>query len=428
MTTQDGSTWDSVAWRRRFEATGPEEQPVYPRRAANEPSRICLPGELTDKGRGTSLAFGKQLRQLYVDQLGLLPKHLSDPGTVYVRTTSFPRALESVQQALYGLYPPNTSGSAPWNIVIRSPEEETLLPPMKSCARLAELRQEFSRRAAVKWNESDDMRYLSEKLGRWLPRGQPLAIDSRPRLSSVMDTINCSISHGLEARLPGAFYEERVRRAIDRIAVDERFYGYTVSREFRTLGAGEFIGGIVRRMVDQVKWKQGNSILQDSGSQPTAPPKFSLLGCHDYTLGATLASLGCLDGLDQWPPFTSNITFELFRKSQGPGIRHRLGLTWGTDQRGNGTRDISERSMEGRTSIEADILNEYFVRVKYNGRIMTIPGCRAEGSHLDGDESVCTLSAFKSIVDKFTPKSWHRACKSNLGAPPPIESDEAAGY
>jgi len=31
-----------------------------------------MPGELTDKGRETSLSFGKWLRRLYVDQLGLV--------------------------------------------------------------------------------------------------------------------------------------------------------------------------------------------------------------------------------------------------------------------------------------------------------------------------------------------------------------------
>lgn len=35
--------------------------------------------------------------------------------------------------------------------------------------------------------------------------------------------------------------------------------------------------------------------------------------------------------------------------------------------------------------------DEYFVRVKYNDRIMALPGCRTEGKHLEGDETVCTL-------------------------------------
>ncbi|KAK0609372.1 hypothetical protein B0T17DRAFT_137393 [Bombardia bombarda] len=78
--------------------------------------------------------------------------------------------------------------------------------------------------------------------------------------------------------------------------------------------------------------------------------------------------------------------------------------------------------------MEAQEMDEYFVRVRYNDRIMTIPGCRAEGKHLDGDESLCTLSAFKSIVDKFTPRNWRYACRSNLGALLTTRNDEPAGY
>ncbi|KAI1126979.1 histidine phosphatase superfamily [Nemania abortiva] len=428
MTTQDG--WESIAWKRRLEMIDPKDRFISTQGAGSDTSRICLLGELTDKGRETTLAFGKQLRQLYVDQLGLLPKNLSDPGIVYARTTMVPRVLESVQQALYGLYPPGTyKASTPWEITMRTPADETLLPNTKSCARLAELAREFSRQAAAKWNESGDMRFLSEKLGKWIPAGKSLAVDSRPRLFGVMDTINASIAHGPDTRLPDEFYEERVRKTIDRIVVDAHFHGYNVSREFRTLGSGEFMGGIVLRMLGQVRWNQRSSL--------SAPPKLSLLGSHDYAFGATLASLGCFDSLEKWPPFTSNIIFELFRKSQTTGESHTLGLALRTPstrplssngQEPGEARGVSQRSTHMSTTKDTDKLNEYFVRVKYNGRILAIPGCRTEGNHLDGDESVCTLSAFKSIVDKFTPGNWHQACQSNLGAPPTIESDEPAGY
>jgi acid phosphatase len=36
--------------------------------------------------------------------------------------------------------------------------------------------------------------------------------------------------------------------------------------------------------------------------------------------------------------------------------------------------------------------------------------------------------AFKTIVDKFTPKNWHNACSSNLDKPAFPEKDETAGY
>jgi acid phosphatase len=48
--------------------------------------------------------------------------------------------------------------------------------------------------------------------------------------------------------------------------------------------------------------------------------------------------------------------------------------------------------------------------------VVRIPGCAAKPqNHLPGDDTVCTLDAFKEIVDKFTPKSWRNECVQNLG-------------
>ena len=95
-----------------------------------------------------------------------LPKQLLDPGTLYIRTTAVPRTLESVQQMLQSLCPGDTKQTlTPWDIAMRAPAEETLYPN-RSCARLAELSRAFAQRAAEKWNGSDDMAYLSERLGQ----------------------------------------------------------------------------------------------------------------------------------------------------------------------------------------------------------------------------------------------------------------------
>jgi len=149
---------------------------------------------------------------------------------LYARTTEVPRVVKLVHQILRGLYPSSTNRtSAPWDIAMRSRAEETLLPNTKSCARLAELTRAFSLRAAEKWNGSDDMRYLSEKLGKWMPSNKVLAVDSRPSLSAVVDSINATLARGPDTRLPDEFYGERVRKVIDRIVVDEMFRGYSVS-------------------------------------------------------------------------------------------------------------------------------------------------------------------------------------------------------
>ena len=91
MATHDGSKWESMTWKRRLEMSGPDGRSIpikgadgeassiwYVRlarkgfRAACPNSILSMPGELTDRGRETSLAFGKSLRQLYVDQLNLV--------------------------------------------------------------------------------------------------------------------------------------------------------------------------------------------------------------------------------------------------------------------------------------------------------------------------------------------------------------------
>lgn len=325
-----------------------------------------------------------------------LPKHLSDPGALYIRTTAVPRALESVQQILQGLYPGDTNRMlAPWDIVIRTPAEETLYPNPKSCARLAELKRAFAQRAAEEWNGSDDLRYVSKKLGKWMPNNKPLTVDSRPRMSAVMDTINATLAHGPDTRLPDEFYDERVRKVIERIVVDKTFRAYGVSREFRMLGVGELVGEMVLKMVDQLEWNQRHGTLRDFAVQSSSPPRLSVSGCHDNTIGAMLASLGCFDSDARWPAFTSHIIFELFRKRRMPfPSTNESKLQWPWTATTRSVSIIGRRPVEKLTADEVQEMDEYFVRIRYNDRIMTVPGCRAEGKHLDGDESLCTLVNF----------------------------------
>jgi acid phosphatase len=71
----------------------------------------------------------------------------------------------------------------------------------------------------------------------------------------------------------------------------------------------------------------------------------ALYGTHDTTVAALLSTLGIFDR--RWPSFTSNITLELF-KSQRGGLLSFL------------KRD------------------EYFVRMRYNHKVVTLPGIDIE--------------------------------------------------
>ncbi|CZS99849.1 related to lysophosphatidic acid phosphatase [Rhynchosporium agropyri] len=442
--------WTPMEWRKRIETFGPNDNPVIAAGPGGDVDSICNLGELTDKGRETTWQLGRRLRHLYVDQLNYMPSMIHDADMIYLRASPIPRALESLQQAFWGMYPAETRAASfpPVTIITRAPADETLFPNDSSCRRLAQLSRAFAQRTADRWNKSDDMEYLNKMISKWMPESSKrVAIDSHPRLSGIMDTINSTLAHGPETKLPKEFYDVRGRQIIDKISVEEWFSGYTESREYRSLGIGSLMGDIVEQMVgsveqnpnDQYREVGGKNGSLGEGRDGEKAIRLALRGCHDTTLAGILASLGAFDG-EAWPPYTSHIAFEVFKKS---GLQSQASIkaenkiarstSWFGSLFSSGSpKKISTGIVRQRleTLGEPDRLklNGYFVRIRYNDKVMSVPGCRPAGKHLDGDESFCTLEAFKRIVDKYTPANWKEACRSNLDVPAFPEKLEPSGY
>jgi acid phosphatase len=123
-----------------------------------------------------------------------------------------------------------------------------------NCRRFAQLSRAFAQRTADRWNHTSEMAYLNKLLSKWMPdNSKRVAIDSHPRLSGIMDTINSTLAHGPETRLPKEFYDAKGRKIIDEIGVEEWFSGYKESREYRALGIGSLMGDLVERMVVSVE-------------------------------------------------------------------------------------------------------------------------------------------------------------------------------
>lgn len=484
-TPQDMSEWDSLQWRRRLERFGPDDGPMIASGPNGEVDGICQLGELTDEGRQTTYDLGRRLRHLYVNQLGFMPKLIADADMIYLRSTPMPRALESVQQTFWGMYPltARTASFPPPTIVTRTFADETLFPNEGNCRRFAQLARAFAQRAADRWNDSDDMKHVNSKISKWMPESsKTVAVDSHPRLSGIMDTINATLAHGPETRLPAEFYDKRVREVVERINVEEWFAGYNENREYRTLGIGAQIGDIVERMVSKVEGV-GLSINEIGGENGQLGRgrggetgiTFALSGCHDTTLAAVLTSFGAFKG-EAWPPYTSHIAIELFRDKEGTYPEQRtkgdfamttmqkkvektspanpgwfaamLGLGTGTDpsstslpstpsgpanpsrsptgssattdtspnssDSGDPTDTISRSPVSQLNETQRSRLTGYYVRLRYNDRVMRVPGCAKPGMHLEGDDSFCTLEAFKRIADSFTPKDWKGECGKNI--------------
>ena len=433
MNSIDGSQWSQLQWRRRLETFGANDASVLASGPNQQTDGICNLGELTDKGRETTLALGQRLRKLYVDQLHFMPPIISDADMIYLRATPMPRALESVQQSFWGLYPlsARTASFPPPTILTRTPQEETLFPNEASCRRFSQLLRAFGQRTADRWNPSPEMAYLSSKMSSYMPDEAPVRVDSHPRLSGIMDTINSTLAHGPATRLPPPFYDPKARAIIDAIGVEEWFSGYKESAEYRTVGIGALAGDIVARMLGSVEHAGNDGLLEvggrggggdggglGEGKGEEKALKMGLSGCHDTTLAALLASLGAFEG-EHWPPYTSHLAFELFRDGQQrPGAEGKSGnerldrpatssggfgkqaqstwATWlgGTGKAQPGSEGFTRKRIDAMNAAEREKLRGWFVRVRYNDRVVSVPGCEEKGKHWEGERSLCTLVSF----------------------------------
>ncbi|KAI4266718.1 MAG: hypothetical protein L6R38_008584 [Xanthoria sp. 2 TBL-2021] len=428
-----------------METFGDDDRPVLAAGPEGAVDTVCQLGELTDKGRETTLALGERLRHLYVDQLSFMPRIISDADMIYLRATPIPRALDSVQQSFVGMYPSSarTASFPPPTIITRAAADETLFPNEGSCKRFSQLGRAFAQRTADRWNDSKDMDYLNSLISKWMPEGgQRVAVDSHPRLSGIMDTVNSTLAHGPKTRLPSAFYDPKGREIIDKIGTEEWFSGYKESQEYRKLGIGALVGDIVTRMVGSAEGSGNDGLLEVAGVDGDLGKgrggesgiKFAMSGCHDTTLAAVLSSLGAFEG-EKWPPYTSHIAVELFKdesiKTENafptePAPRQSF---LGSSRKKTKPASLMMRKpTQELTAEEKAKLQGHYVRLRYNDRPVTIPGCKLPGNHLEGDETFCTLQAFKAIADKFTPRIWTDACVEGLDEPAFPISPEPAGF
>lgn len=172
-----------------------------------------------------------------------MPEFIADADMMYLRATPMPRALESVQETFWGMYPltARTASFPPPTIITRTPADETLFPNQSNCRRFNQLNRAFAQRTADRCkcnasscssmshlgtgNDTKEMQYLSSLISKWMPKQadgtQNVAVDSHPRLSGIMDTINSTLAHGPKTRLPSKFYDTKGRDIIDKISIEE---------------------------------------------------------------------------------------------------------------------------------------------------------------------------------------------------------------
>lgn len=367
----------TLAYSRVFESFGADDGPTL-----TAPSdHLCNYSELTDIGRQQMLNLGSSLRRLYVDHLGLLPPVLTDPRTVTFRASPIERAQVSLHHVIHGLLPPaarSASFGTP-RIVMRSPQDETLLPNEDFCDRFIQICKEYTKRTSQRWDNSADMEYLNSRLRKYMPDQTRIAVKSKPSIHNLHDIINATEATGRsDIALPKEFYELKVRQIIERVAYEEEYAAFHESNEMRQVGIGGLLGDVVERMVTKAQFP--------NATQPG--PKLFLAGGHDSTLAGIMASMGAVDAnaARKWPPYASVVAVELFK---GPSQDSRLGLC-----KAIGRKQSKDLSPEQRQSLES-----YYVRIKYNDKSLAVPGCGEPGKNWKGDSTFCTLVSL--LIDQI---------------------------
>lgn len=330
------------------------------------------------------LNLGKSLRQLYIGHLGLLPSVLSDPRSVTFRASPIERAQVSLHHVIHGMFPPqarSASFGTP-KIVMRSPQDETLLPNEDYCERFIQICKDYTKRTGERWDSSADMEYLNSKLRRYMPNQSQIAVKSTPSMHNLHDIITSTEAAGRpEIRLPEAFYDSKVRHIVERIAYEEEYAPFHESNEMRTVGIGGLLGDVVERMVQRVQGLDTDASV----------PKLFLAGGHDSTLAGIMASMGAVDAkaTGKWPPYASVVAIELFKEPS-------------TTDTGNNV-PIGRMKLNNLTSGQRDTLDGHYIRIRYNEKSLVVPGCGEPGRNWRGDGSFCTLvSSRYGIMDIIT--------------------------
>lgn len=342
----------------------------------------CFYGQLTDVGRQSTLRLGQQLRALYVDKLAFLPGKLTaqDADMIYFRSTGVPRAFESLQQAIHGLFPAHDPSYVPV-LLQRGPHDETLYPNPMACPTLRLLDRANVKRVAEKYNETL-LAPLDSKIAKVV--GTPVRIDSHPSANGVLDTVRACIAHDIP--VPNELADKEVQETLEKAIVHEWFDGFA-SKQHTRLAMGRLFGDLRQRLQTRIDDPTNDKL------------KLALYAAHDTTIAPILKVLDVYD--ERWPDFTAYVSFELFGKAKDEDAK-------------DGPAHSGLLSRLNLSSAKPADPKDYFVRVRYNSKDMKVPACQPKGMHLEGsDGTVCTFEAFKNAVKDvaISSEDWMKACK-----------------
>ena len=249
-------------------------------------------GTLTRKGQEQMLNLGKQLRELYVERIGLI-KPDYDHNEVYIRTTNKQRTIDSARCVAAGMFGKRDVGKGPVMIYTVPEKDEYLYPNKVSCEKLRMWIENAFKVEQLDELEGyrDSRRYVEKELG---------LEDGTGNFYHIRDIIRALETHGLTVDHPRRDVFVQNREMIERHATQllvSTQCGHPYGRDdFLQLGIGKFLQEILQRMLEVQKGRASYKLILYSVQEKSITPLMVALRIFH----------------NKWPDFAARLTFELY--------------------------------------------------------------------------------------------------------------------
>lgn len=245
----------------------------------------CGPLELTQRGEEDAQVIGEQFRRQYLDKDKLL-KDAYDSQQISLLSTPINRTRLTLQALMCGIYPEDQRH---WLPLVEVDNTFLMLPMADAfCPRLQELWNEQSELTMARFGQNPQIPELKKEINRFLQRPE----DRLVTWIYVWDQMISSQVHGDLQDVPSP----RVFKAVEHIAA-ELLSAFTAgTNEAIKLTCGRFLAHVREQMESLI-----------SGNPTTSP--VAIYGTHDTFILPLYRMFDGFNGL--WPPYTSNIAFEL---------------------------------------------------------------------------------------------------------------------
>jgi hypothetical protein len=288
-------------------------------------------GQLTPSGERQLYLLGRGLRQRYVEELRFLPANYNE-SLIRVRSTDYPRTIESAESLTLGLYPFNLpqltqqqlSDSSTWMPPFRLSLSDEIYASLKNSS----LPFDYPLLAVRSHNRTYDHllnfascpKYISYRRAFYnTPAYYKLEEQYKPFLTFVCNYLQLNCTTVKYAKY-FAFVDTLISAEFDgqlpqMTALPEVMK--TAEQCYRDLMVGE-----ISYDPEMYKIAMFNysvllpEFIQNAIEYPLESPKLALFSTHDSTLYANLRTFDALKN-DTLVPYASHIVFELWQRNDG---------------------------------------------------------------------------------------------------------------